>query len=67
MRLAFALDDHSGGATTNRPALFEHIKGMASDRPKISVPNEEVQFNGYGVVEQDSHGNKLEQFEVVEV
>jgi hypothetical protein len=49
-KLAIALDDHSGGATTNRPQLFKHIAAKSADYTVIPVPNDGpqgVEFNNY--------------------
>ncbi len=47
MRLGIVLDDHSGGATSNRPVLFEHIAKTVDKTKPIRVPDEDVAFNGY--------------------
>jgi hypothetical protein len=41
--------DHRGGASTNRPALFNAMTAYVSSNnlPTIEVPEDQVQFNGY--------------------
>jgi hypothetical protein len=50
VEVAIAVDDHSGGATTNRPGLFKHIEAQKGQWREIPVPNDGelgVEFNGY--------------------
>lgn len=48
---AVVIDDHSGGATTNRPALFDAISGKENKLGKIRVDKKTTLFNGYDVTD----------------
>jgi hypothetical protein len=50
-RLAIVIDDHSGGASTNRPMLFAYLSGMKrSLRPVKGIFDLGTMFNGYDIV-----------------
>ena len=47
-KVAIAVDDHSGGATTNRPVLFNYISNNFKGKKRISL-KKSYQFNGYDI------------------
>lgn len=48
---AVVIDDHSGGAGTNRPALFNVISEKKNNLVKIRVDKKTTFFNGYDVTD----------------
>lgn len=62
MKLALTVDDHIGGAATNRPLLFHPIRNKSWVSKQIRVPADEVDFNGYGV--DDASSSKFRVYEV---
>lgn len=47
-KLAIVIDDHSGGSSTNRPVLFNYLKGLELRKVILDTkPNTE--FNGYDI------------------
>lgn len=56
MKLAVVIDDHSGGSTTNRPALFEYLSKQIKPNSKQVVLGHEpvTTFNNYQIT-QDTY------------
>lgn len=50
-RLAIVIDDHCGGAATNRPALYSHLAEARPELTPIRVDLSDTTFNGYDVTE----------------
>ena len=49
-RVAMVIDDHSGGAGTNRPDLHEAMLARSASLPKAALnPNDLTTFNGYDI------------------
>lgn len=49
-RVVLVVDDHSGGACTNRPNLFAYISEL--DLPNVPLKSsKETEFNGYDIVD----------------
>lgn len=49
-KLAIVIDDHAGGAATNRPLLYNYLRGLRQALKKVNglyVP--ETEFNGYDI------------------
>lgn len=51
MKLAVVIDDHCGGSATNRPALFEFLRGKVKPTAKSVQLADDPQttFNGYNI------------------
>ncbi|MGW4772543.1 helix-turn-helix domain-containing protein [Nocardia sp. NPDC004278] len=50
-RLAIVIDDHCGGAATNRPALYGYLAEACPELTPIRVNPSDTIFNGYDVSE----------------
>ncbi|MEU2042632.1 MFS transporter [Nocardia niwae] len=50
-RLAIVIDDHSGGAATNRPVLFDHLTAERKKMKRIRIDSGNTTFNGYNVAD----------------
>lgn len=49
-KLAIVIDDHSGGAATNRPLLFAYLSGLKNSlTPVRGLDLEKTTFNGYDI------------------
>ncbi len=48
-KAAIVIDDHSGGASTNRPLLFNFLSNQKNNLSRIDVPSENTTFNGYNI------------------
>jgi hypothetical protein len=48
---AVVIDDHQGGAGTNRPALYRTMAKMKKDLTIIPVNGRTTFFNGYDVTD----------------
>ncbi len=48
-KAAIVIDDHSGGASTNRPLLFNFLSNQKNNLSRINVPSENTTFNGYNI------------------
>ena len=46
---AIVIDNHIGGAATNRPTLFGYMSAERRELQRIPVPFEDTEFNGYNV------------------
>lgn len=49
-RLAIVID-HKGGASTNRPVLFDHLTAERKKLKRIRIDSENTTFNGYDVAD----------------
>ncbi|HAT74022.1 MAG: hypothetical protein US30_C0008G0028 [Candidatus Moranbacteria bacterium GW2011_GWF2_36_839] len=50
-KLAIVIDDHSGGASTNRPTLFAYLNNQRNSLSKIGLNSgDDTTFNGYEIV-----------------
>lgn len=47
-KLAIVIDDHSGGSSTNRPVLFNYLKGLELKKVVLDT-NPNTEFNGYDI------------------
>ncbi|MFI9739845.1 helix-turn-helix domain-containing protein, partial [Nocardia sp. NPDC052278] len=50
-RLAIVIDDHCGGAATNRPALYSYLAEARPELTPVRVDLSDTAFNGYDVTE----------------
>jgi hypothetical protein len=50
-RLAIVIDNHCGGAATNRPALYRYLAEARPELTPIRVDPSDTTFNGYDVTE----------------
>lgn len=51
-KLAIVIDGHSGGSSTNRPALFAYLSGIRGALQKISLASElDTTINNYNIVD----------------
>ena len=48
-RVVITVDDHFGGAGTNRPVLFEHMRSLWDEADKPTGLSEDTRFNGYDI------------------
>ncbi len=52
-KLAIVIDDHSGGSSTNRPALFAYLQKLSKKLEAIDLKSEDdTTFNNYNIVRQ---------------
>ncbi|MBM3260907.1 hypothetical protein FJY93_00645 [Candidatus Kaiserbacteria bacterium] len=50
-KLAIVIDDHSGGAATNRPVLFTYLDQLKSSLQKVRLKSaQDTTFNDYSIV-----------------
>ena len=48
-QLAIVIDGQSGGATTNRPALYAYVASKRNSLQRVQVNGADTEFNGYNV------------------
>lgn len=48
-KAAIVIDNHSGGASTNRPLLYNFLNGQKENLNQIGVSPEDTTFNGYNI------------------
>ncbi len=52
-RLAIVIDNHSAGAATNRPVLFNYLNKLSKELEAIDLKSEtDTTFNGYNITRQ---------------
>lgn len=50
-KVAIVIDDHSGGAATNRPVLFQHLSKLSKTLEAVDLKSEDdTSFNSYNIV-----------------
>ena len=52
-KVAIVIDDHAGGAATNRPALFEYLKKLKLEKIEL-MSDSDTNFNGYYIMDSVS-------------
>ncbi len=51
-KLAIVIDENSGGASSNRPVLFDYLKKLKSQLEKVNLKSyEDTTFNGYDIMD----------------